>query len=671
MGRRSWIHLIRCRNDHNKIIEYSNKNDIIFVVGAALIEGKINCVEYIDRESFGEEKKNSLVLLTQSDGSSVINEMIEKGVIDDWSLVLSLSNVNDLELEHTKHGAKIKNAKYLSNDDYEIHLDLLDKDDTYNNLKFYNEKELKATGILFMQYISKIISGIYTYLNDNYNPKVDSLFSDATNLFNTLGSWVYGGRDGRIVYHALDLFLRKANFVKTESFSYLSDYIKYICEDLMNILKENHLVELNFYDTLSIRGEEDEQVGLLLIWRLGTQMINIIETSQNKNVPILLQPFQVFSKLFDALGKWIFSDYEISEISYVLEEFGKALGYKQNEVFHDIIDELKDLYHNVSQFLKERPKSQENQILYKKIKLFKGAGDFYPYGFHPHIIFSSNSTSLYTTAENNSIIELDINTGQTKIILKYSDKPNDDIVSFIISNDNQFILTCAFEEPLKLWDRNSGKLLREFYHEDILTEILISSDNKYILASGEGEIIYIWNLFTGQLKLELDSVGSGSIALSPDNQYIIGANKDSEIIASRIEDGKVIKKFIDQPVKIVFIGFTPDCTKVISVNEYNIKIWEYSTGNILREFQIYEIPKNDDHVNTAILSPDGRYLCAPTDTCLKIWNITTGELIQELPFIDTYIMGNAFFSLAFSQDGTYLGMSDGSTIYIWEKIHSN
>jgi len=44
---------------------------MIFEVGASIIDGVIQC-EYSDH-IFGEKGKKSLVLLTQSDGSSVID----------------------------------------------------------------------------------------------------------------------------------------------------------------------------------------------------------------------------------------------------------------------------------------------------------------------------------------------------------------------------------------------------------------------------------------------------------------------------------------------------------------------------------------------------------------------------------------------------------------------
>lgn len=142
MGRRSWIHLIRSKTDHDKIMEFTDKNDIIFIVGAALIEGVLHSVEYFNCGDFGEEGKRSLVLLTQSDGSSIIEEMIEKSIIEDWSLIFLLDDIRESELENTENGFKIKKATYLSKEDYEHHLELLEKETIYNKLRYQKEKEI-------------------------------------------------------------------------------------------------------------------------------------------------------------------------------------------------------------------------------------------------------------------------------------------------------------------------------------------------------------------------------------------------------------------------------------------------------------------------------------------------------------------------------------------------
>ena len=310
---------------------------------------------------------------------------------------------------------------------------------------------------------------------------------------------------------------------------------------------------------------------------------------------------------------------------------------------------------------------EEFKVIFKEVRQLKGVEKFFPYGFHPFLQFSSDGKFLFTTATESTIKVLDTEDWTIKRVITNSSNPQDDIVSFIILNNDQFLITCSFEEPLKLWDINSGEIIRQYFHEDILVEMLISHDNKYIIAGGEGEIIYIWEVSSGDLVLEIRTETIRSIALSPNDRYIIGTNREQEIIMYNFEDGKELKKFMGHTSEVPYLAFTSDSERIISVsNDNTIKIWSIETGKILKEFDIYRLKQDQDYIISALLFPDDNYICVPLNTCLKIWDITN-EIVHEIPFDVEYITGNVSFSIALSHDGSFLAMSDGSLIYVWKK----
>jgi len=361
MGKRSWIHLIISKDDYERLIQFIEKNDYKYkynVVGFALIHGLIQLNEDLGGY-IGAENKRSLIVLTQSDGSSIIDDLISNKVIEDVYKIILIDKLKESELLHSSQGVRIKNAKYLTQKRFLLYLERLEINEEYYNTSFQKELELKATGELFIRYISKIILGIFSYLNNNCNKKIDELFIDTTELFNALGSWVYGGRDAKIVYPYLKTFMENANDIKIKKFSYLLNYINYIGDDLLRILNENQRIDPNFYDTFSTSDLHDKMTGVLLMWRLGNLIIKTIELSEKKEVPILIQFFRSYDKIFDIYGKWLFTDYAISNISEPLKEFGTALDYKQEEAFNDIVKEGKIICKDISDFLKELPQNKD------------------------------------------------------------------------------------------------------------------------------------------------------------------------------------------------------------------------------------------------------------------------------------------------------------------------
>ena len=85
----------------------------------------------------------------------------------------------------------------------------INTDDNHQN--FQNDIKLKSTRLLFMIYQSNIIIGLYSYLQEHGDKDIEALFSDAVNLFNALGSWIYGGTSPKIIYPVLQVFAKKAN----------------------------------------------------------------------------------------------------------------------------------------------------------------------------------------------------------------------------------------------------------------------------------------------------------------------------------------------------------------------------------------------------------------------------------------------------------------------------
>lgn len=116
MGRRSWFHKIYSKDDYYKLKEFIENDDRIFLVGFAIIDGTIALHEMLGGFCCGEGK--TLTVLSQSNGSLVIEEMISKKVIEDWNAIVLLDNISPSELEDTPKGTRLKKATYLTYEEF-------------------------------------------------------------------------------------------------------------------------------------------------------------------------------------------------------------------------------------------------------------------------------------------------------------------------------------------------------------------------------------------------------------------------------------------------------------------------------------------------------------------------------------------------------------------------
>lgn len=117
----------------------------------------------------------------------------------------------------------------------------------------------------------------------------------------------------------------------------------------------------------------------------------------------------------------------------------------------------------------------------------------------------------------------DLNTGELLHNLDHIS-----VVSIVISNDNNYVITGSYNGEIKIWNLNTGALLRKLKHENHLNSLIISKNNKFLVSEGK-DVIKIWDIKTGKElnSLTYDAI-INSIALSPDDKFlVIGADDNT------------------------------------------------------------------------------------------------------------------------------------------------
>lgn len=222
-----------------------------------------------------------------------------------------------------------------------------------NRQNFQTDIKLKSTRCLFMYYQSKIIIGLYSYLQEDDDKDIQVLFSNAVDLFNALGSWIFGGTSPKIIFPVLQVFVKNANNCSAESFSHLLDYINWLGNNLYKILKDNQWIEEHYFESFTIRKSNDVTTGLFFMWRLGWLIMSMKDISKENTVPNIQKSLKILNTLFDAFGGWIFNQEGLTNITQSFKEFEKIFEMDFTLKYDEILEESNKTRNNIDKFLQE------------------------------------------------------------------------------------------------------------------------------------------------------------------------------------------------------------------------------------------------------------------------------------------------------------------------------
>jgi hypothetical protein len=193
--------------------------------------------------------------------------------------------------------------------------------------------------------------------------------------------------------------------------------------------------------------------------------------------------------------------------------------------------------------------------------------------------------------------------------------------------------------------------------ESHLTGATFSPDGQTLASGSWDKSIRLWDVETGSLLRELEGPTGSiySVTFSPDGQTLASGGYDSTIRLWDVSSGEQLRVFEEQNG----FAFVPDW-KVLATNgsdDGTIRLWDVRTGSILGKLEGHTID-----VDSVAFSPDGQTLASGgNDSTIRLWDVAGGNQLVDLRGHSSYVT-----SLAFSSDGQLLASgSDDGTVCIW------
>src|SRR6266568_4285519 len=194
--------------------------------------------------------------------------------------------------------------------------------------------------------------------------------------------------------------------------------------------------------------------------------------------------------------------------------------------------------------------------------------------------------------------------------------------SVAISPDGHTLVSGSGDKTIKVWNLQSGELLRTLAgHGDRVGSVAISP-NGHTLVSGIGDLTWEWNLQSGELLRALAGHGGWIdkrvlVAISPDGHTLVSGSGDKTIKVWNLQSGKLLRTLTDHTEGENSVAISPDGHTLVSGSgDKTIKVWNLQNGELLHTFT-----GHTGSVYSVAISPDGHTLVSGSDDLtIKVWS---------------------------------------------------
>jgi WD40 repeat protein/tetratricopeptide (TPR) repeat protein len=206
------------------------------------------------------------------------------------------------------------------------------------------------------------------------------------------------------------------------------------------------------------------------------------------------------------------------------------------------------------------------------------------------------------------------------------------------SPDGRQLLTSAANDPARVWDATTGKLLYELPSWNATWTGRFSPDGKLIVTAGADETAKVWDSATGRKLVEMHHAYFVDAAhFSSDGNRLVTASWDNTARVWDARTGAPLTPPLRHEAWVVDATFSPDGQRVVTNSKDNLaRIWDAQTGEPLTHPFRYErdIPSwtSTKYIrkHEVYFTPDGQsVLTACWDNSARLWDVETGTPLTE------------------------------------------
>ncbi|RKZ56946.1 MAG: hypothetical protein DRR08_20300, partial [Candidatus Parabeggiatoa sp. nov. 2] len=239
-----------------------------------------------------------------------------------------------------------------------------------------------------------------------------------------------------------------------------------------------------------------------------------------------------------------------------------------------------------------------------------------------------------------------------------------EVTSVTFSPDGRLLAYGSGDNRVRLWDVQSGRLLKSFEgHSQSVTSVAFSADGLMLASGSEDKTIRLWDINSKTFLKTFEGHRGvvNSIAFHPEGNLLASSSNGGTIRVWNIRSGELLRKPFKWQVRSMrTVAFSPD-GKMLATGASDLKVRLWNTSS----FKMYKrrmTCTKYQHVISLDFSPNSRMLASGfRHGMVCIWDTHSRKLIKRLYTHQT----DAFTFVAFDAEGKRLAYSLSDKIFWW------